>query len=131
MALGDAVRPQKVDDGRQVFRQHTHACARQCGKEGIADAVATERRQGLVVQTEVYGRGQLKGREMPCSEANGLAVIYHGGGGDAEYVKTVQHRVVLIDGDELARLLVRHGVGVREDCHIVIKKLDEDYFSDG
>lgn len=46
------------------------------------------------------------------------------------YVSTIQHRVVLIDGDELARLLVRHGVGVREDRRIVIKKLDENYFDD-
>lgn len=46
------------------------------------------------------------------------------------YVSTIQHRVVLIDGEELARLLVRHGVGVREDRRIVIKKLDENYFDD-
>jgi restriction system protein len=47
-----------------------------------------------------------------------------------EYVRTIQQRVVLIDGEELARLLVRHGVGVREDRTIVIKKLDEDYFEE-
>lgn len=47
-----------------------------------------------------------------------------------KYAHDVQHRIVLIDGEELARLLLRHGVGVREDRHIVIKKLDEDYFSD-
>jgi restriction system protein len=45
-----------------------------------------------------------------------------------DYVRKIQQRVVLIDGEELARLLVRHGVGVREDRRIVIKKLDEDYF---
>jgi restriction system protein len=42
----------------------------------------------------------------------------------------VQHRIVLIDGNELARLLVRHGVGVRDDRTITIRKLDEDYFVD-
>jgi restriction system protein len=47
-----------------------------------------------------------------------------------QYVRTIQHRVVLIDGEELARLLVRYGVGVREDRRIVIKKLDEDYFAE-
>ncbi len=47
-----------------------------------------------------------------------------------EYVKTVQHRVVLIDGEEQAKFLVRYGVGVREDRRILIKKLDEDYFAD-
>jgi restriction system protein len=45
-----------------------------------------------------------------------------------EYVRTIDKRVVLIDGEELARLLVRHGVGVREDRRVIIKKLDEDYF---
>lgn len=45
-----------------------------------------------------------------------------------EYAKGVQHRIVLIDGEELARMLVRYGVGVREDRRVVIKKLDEDYF---
>lgn len=47
-----------------------------------------------------------------------------------DYVRSIQHRVVLIDGEELARLMVRHGVGVREDRRIVIKKLDEDYFAE-
>jgi restriction system protein len=47
-----------------------------------------------------------------------------------EYVNTVHHRVVLIDGNELARHLVRHGVGVREDRTIIVKKLDEDYFTE-
>ena len=47
-----------------------------------------------------------------------------------DYVKTVQHRVVLIDGEELAKLLVRHGVGVREDRRIVVNKLDEDYLAE-
>ena len=46
------------------------------------------------------------------------------------YVQNVQHRVVLIDGEELARLLVRHGVGVREDRTVIIKKMDEDYFAE-
>jgi restriction system protein len=40
------------------------------------------------------------------------------------------HRVVLIDGEEFARLLVRHNVGVSTKRTIVIKKLDEDYFVD-
>ena len=46
-----------------------------------------------------------------------------------EFAKNVQHRIVLIDGEELTRLLVRHGVAVREDRRVVIKKIDEDCFS--
>ena len=41
-----------------------------------------------------------------------------------------QHRVVLIDCEEFARLLVRHNVGVSTKRIIAIKKLDEDYFTD-
>jgi restriction system protein len=47
-----------------------------------------------------------------------------------EFARNVQHRIVLIDGEELTRLLVRHGVAVREDRRVVINKLDEDYFSE-
>ena len=37
-------------------------------------------------------------------------------------------RVVLIDGDRLAELMVRHNVGVRTERTVEIKKLDFDYF---
>lgn len=39
-------------------------------------------------------------------------------------------RLVLIDGEELTRLLVRYGVGVRAYRSIDLKKLDTDYFDD-
>ena len=47
-----------------------------------------------------------------------------------DYVRNVQHRIVLIDGEEFARLLVRHGVGVRDDRAVTLKKMDEDYFAE-
>jgi len=37
-------------------------------------------------------------------------------------------RIVLIDGDRLTRLMLRHDVGVRPDRTIVLKRLDLDYF---
>jgi len=37
-------------------------------------------------------------------------------------------RIVLIDGDQLATLLVRHDVGVRIEQTFHIKKIDEDFF---
>jgi restriction system protein len=46
------------------------------------------------------------------------------------YLTKVQHRVVLIGGSELARLMIRHGVGVRDRVSYVIRSVDEDYFSD-
>ena len=37
-------------------------------------------------------------------------------------------RIVLIDGEELARLMVEHNIGVRTRDRHVIKRIDEDYF---
>ena len=45
-----------------------------------------------------------------------------------EYVARSPKRIVLIDGEELARLMVAHGVGVRTRVRHEIKRIDEDYF---
>lgn len=37
-------------------------------------------------------------------------------------------KVVLIDGDQLAQLMIDHGVGVADHNAYVVKKLDSDYF---
>lgn len=47
-----------------------------------------------------------------------------------DYLKKVTHRVVLINGTELARLMITHGVGVRDRIAYVVRGVDEDYFSD-
>jgi restriction system protein len=44
------------------------------------------------------------------------------------YARNVQHRIVLIDGAELTRLMVRYRVGVRVDRTVTTKKIDEDFF---
>ena len=41
-----------------------------------------------------------------------------------------QLRLVLVDGDELTRLMVRFGVGVRKAQTIELKRIDLDYFED-
>jgi restriction system protein len=46
------------------------------------------------------------------------------------YLGKVQHRIVLINGSELARLMIRHGVGVRPRSTYVVKGVDDDYFAD-
>ena len=48
--------------------------------------------------------------------------------GAKDYVDRSPKRIVLIDGKELARLMVAHDVGVRTRIHHVIKRIDEDYF---
>lgn len=45
-----------------------------------------------------------------------------------EYVKLSPKRINLIDGPELARLMVSHGVGARTRIRYEIKRIDEDYF---
>jgi restriction system protein len=46
-----------------------------------------------------------------------------------EYLIRVQHRIVLINGSTLAKLMIQHGVGVRARATYVISSVDEDYFS--
>lgn len=45
-----------------------------------------------------------------------------------DYVERIHKRIVLIDGQRLASLMVRHGVGVRTKDIYELKDLDEDYF---
>lgn len=45
-----------------------------------------------------------------------------------DYVARSPKRIVLIDGGELARLMVKHDIGVRTRVHHKIKRIDEDYF---
>ena len=50
---------------------------------------------------------------------------------DAEtFAERAPQRVVLIDGARLARLMIRHGVGVRTRQTYEVKSVDEDYFAD-
>ncbi len=47
-----------------------------------------------------------------------------------EYVSRVQHRIRLINGDELAELMASHNVGVRTRATYQVKSVDEDYFNE-
>lgn len=75
--------------------------------------------QGFV--GSLVGLGATKGVFVTTSTFSSHAVTY---------VQHLPQRVILIDGDRLAELLVEHGVGVRVSRTIAVKRLDEDYFSD-
>jgi restriction system protein len=45
-----------------------------------------------------------------------------------DYVEKSQKRIVLIDGEELARLMVEHDIGIRQKMPYKVKRIDEDYF---
>ncbi|BAM70350.1 restriction endonuclease [Methanothermobacter sp. CaT2] len=47
-----------------------------------------------------------------------------------EYASSIDNRIVLIDGDELAQLMIDHDVGVSKVTSYEIKKIDTDYFSE-
>ncbi len=47
-----------------------------------------------------------------------------------DYLSRVQHRIVLINGNRLARLMIQHEVGVRARKTYVLRSVDEDYFTD-
>jgi restriction system protein len=47
-----------------------------------------------------------------------------------DYVQHLSQRVILIDGQSLADLMIEHGVGVRKIRAIEFKRLDEDFFSE-
>ena len=67
------------------------------------------------------GEGATKGMFVTTSDFSTEARAFLG---------KVQHRIVLINGQELARLMIRHGVGVRDRTSYVVRTVDEDYFSD-
>jgi restriction system protein len=46
------------------------------------------------------------------------------------YADRIPQRLILIDGDELTRLMVQYGVGVRTERTIELRKLDLDYFEE-
>jgi restriction system protein len=47
-----------------------------------------------------------------------------------DYVTRIEHKVVLIDGETLAQFMIDHNVGVSEESHYIVKKVDLDYFEE-
>ncbi len=47
-----------------------------------------------------------------------------------EFAERHPFKIVLIDGDELTKLMMRHNIGVRIIETLHLKKIDEDYFSE-
>jgi restriction system protein len=47
-----------------------------------------------------------------------------------DFVRHLSQRVILIDGERLADLMIEHNVGVRVARAIEFKRVDEDFFSE-
>lgn len=48
-----------------------------------------------------------------------------------DYLNRVQQRVVLINGQRLAQLMIQHGVGVRTRTSYIVQNIDDEYFAEG
>jgi len=55
----------------------------------------------------------------------------HFSDGAREYASSIDSKIVLIDGTELAQLMIDHGIGVTPHQVYEIKRLDSDYFGEG
>jgi len=112
----------------------------QSGDEGI-DGIIKEDRLGLDVVyiqakrwTNTVGRpvvqafaGSLEGQRA----RKGVLITTSDFSREArDYVRQIEKKIVLIDGGELAKLMIDHGVGVTEVVTYTVKKLDLDYFGD-
>ncbi len=47
-----------------------------------------------------------------------------------DYISRIDTKIVLIDGEQLARLMIDHNIGVTSVSKYEIKKVDSDYFSE-
>ena len=119
------------------------AMGRVTGRSGDGGIDGTIREDALgldevYVQAKKYAEGNTVGEGDLCNFAGaidaagttkGVFVTTAGFTRAAkDYVARSPKRIVLIDGEELARLMVRHGVGVRTRVLHEIKRIDEDYF---
>ena len=75
--------------------------------------------QGFV--GSLVGLGATKGVFVTASPFSQQAI---------QFVRHLQQRVILLDGQLLAELMIEHNVGVRVNRAIEFKRLDEDFFSE-
>jgi len=111
--------------------------------DGGVDGIVNEDRLGLdriYIQAKRYAPGNPVGRP----DVNGFVGSLVGLGATKgvfvttstfsqparDYVKHLSQRVILIDGQELADLMIEHGVGVRSYRTVEFKRLDEDFFGE-
>jgi len=109
--------------------------------DGGVDGVIDQDPLGLervYVQAKRYAEGKAIGRP----DIQGFVGALHGKGANRgvfittssftadarEYARTIPTRVVLIDGQRLAELMIKYGIGVQQRQVFTVVELDEDYF---
>ena len=120
------------------------ATSRVTGRSGDGGIDGTIREDALgldevYVQAKKYGDGNTVGESDPRNFAGAIGAAGTTKGvfvttagftrAARNYVARNPNRIVLIDGEELASLMVQHGVGVKTlRVRHEIKRIDEDYF---
>ncbi|MSO77512.1 MAG: restriction endonuclease [Alphaproteobacteria bacterium] len=111
--------------------------------DGGVDGVINEDVLGLDIiylQAKRYAVGNVIGVEKICEFAGVLdergatkgvfVTTSHFASQARQYAQRSPKRLILIDGDELTRFLVKYGVAVRIYRTLQMKKVDTDYFDD-
>jgi restriction system protein len=104
--------------------------------DGGVDGVINEDRLSLdrvYVQAKRYAQGNSVGRGslVGLGATKGVFVTTSSFSHQAlEFVRHLAQRVILIDGQRLADLMIEHNVGVRLSRAVEFKRLDEDFFAE-
>ncbi len=111
--------------------------------DGGVDGVINEDRLGLdrvYVQAKRYSDGNVVGRPevqkfvgslVGLGATKGVFVTTSKFSSEAiEYARHLTQRVVLIDGQRLAELMIEHSVGVRLNRAVEFKRIDENFFDE-
>lgn len=110
--------------------------------DGGVDGVIKEDKLGLgqiYIQAKRWEDGQVGSKDIQAfvgalhgkKASKGVFITTSGFSKPArEYAKSIQDKVILIDGSYLADLMIEHGVGVSTVASYEIRKIDSDYFAE-
>ena len=110
--------------------------------DGGIDGVIKEDKLGLgqiYIQAKRWDEGQVGSKEIQAfvgalhgrKASKGVFLTTSGFSKPAkEYAQSIQDKVILIDGSELAYLMIEHGVGVSTVASYDVRKIDSDYFTE-
>ena len=122
-------------------RKEAAEVTQKTGDEGI-DGVINENRLGLdviYIQAKRWkhnvGRPEIQsfvGALAGKKASKGIFITtssFHDNATD--YAAGLHNKVILVDGQRLAELMIEHGIGVAEKHAYSVKKIDSDYFDEG
>jgi restriction system protein len=122
------------------FNQDRILLTKKSGDEGI-DGVIFQDKLGLdvvYVQAKKWDKKSKVGRPeiqkfvgaLSGKKANkGVFITSSAFSSEAlEFVELIQYKIVLIDGEKLARYMIDINVGVQDQKTYIMKKIDNDYF---